>query len=65
MKRINSLKRKIYALLRDRSGDQLVSMLVIILIVIIVGGIALSLFSDSFSEIWSSMVDKMKSTFSL
>jgi len=65
MKKLFNLKKRTIEILSDRSGDQIVGTLVVVLIVIIVGGIVLSLFSDTVTEIWSLMVEKMKTVFNL
>ena len=65
MKKLFNLKKRTMDILSDRSGDQIVGTLVIVLITIIVGGALLTLFNDSVAEIWSSMIDKMKTVFNL
>lgn len=65
MKKLFNLKKRTMDILSDRSGDQIVGTLVVVLISIIVGGIVLTLFSDTVAEIWSLMVDKMKTVFNL
>ena len=65
MRKLFNLKKRTMDILSDKSGDQIVGNLVVVLIVIIVGGIVLSLFSDTVTEIWSLMVDKMKTVFNL
>lgn len=41
------------------SGDQMTGWLIVVLIVVVVGAVFMSLYQDSISDIWNSIVSKI------
>ncbi|MBE6081431.1 hypothetical protein EQM13_04790 [Acidilutibacter cellobiosedens] len=60
-------KRMVNALLKARnvltskSGDQMTGWLIVVLIVVVVGAVFMTLYQDSISTIWNSIVTKITS----
>ena len=66
--RLNSLRNKMTnALLKARglmvneSGDQMTGWLIVVLIVVVVGAVFMTLYQDSITQIWNSIVTKITS----
>ncbi|MFT9494507.1 MULTISPECIES: hypothetical protein [Thermotaleaceae] len=63
-------KRMVNALLKARnvltskSGDQMTGWLIVVLIVVVVGAVFMTLYQDSISTIWNSIVTKITSLLS-
>jgi len=47
--------------LANKSGDQMTGWLIVVLIVVVVGAVFLTLYKDSISTIWNSIVTKITS----
>lgn len=47
--------------LANKSGDQMTGWLIVVLIVVVVGAVFLTLYKDSISTIWNSVVTKITS----
>ncbi|RXE60775.1 hypothetical protein EFD62_00520 [Acetivibrio mesophilus] len=47
--------------LANKSGDQMTGWLIVVLIVVVVGAVFLTLYKDSISTIWYSIVAKITS----
>ncbi|WP_206172808.1 hypothetical protein [Acidilutibacter cellobiosedens] len=67
-RRENSMKKRmVNALLKARnvltskSGDQMTGWLIVVLIVVVVGAVFMTLYQDSISTIWNSIVTKITS----
>jgi len=45
----------------NKSGDQMTGWLIVVLIVVVVGAVFLTLYKDSISTIWNSIVTKITS----
>ncbi len=70
-RRENSMKKRMAnALLKARnvltskSGDQMTGWLIVVLIVVVVGAVFMTLYQDSISTIWNSIVTKITSLLS-
>ncbi|MFZ5967658.1 MAG: hypothetical protein ACOYVK_10880 [Bacillota bacterium] len=70
-RRENSMKKRMAnALLKTRgvliskSGDQMTGWLIVVLIVVVVGAVFMTLYQDSISTIWNSIVTKITSLLS-
>ena len=58
-KRIASALLKARNVLANPSGDQMTGWLIVVLIVVVVGAVFMTLYQDSISTIWSSIVTKI------
>jgi len=47
--------------LTNQSGDQMTGWLIVVLIVVVVGAVFMTLYQDSISQIWNSIVAKITS----
>jgi len=47
--------------LANKSGDQMTGWLIVVMIVVVVGAVFLTLYKDSISTIWNSIVTKITS----
>ncbi|WP_369282992.1 hypothetical protein [Oscillibacter sp. GMB15532] len=63
---LKSMKNKIqlaamkaHNVLTNPSGDQMTGWLIVVLIVVVVGAIFMTLYQDSISTIWNSIVSKI------
>ena len=45
--------------LTNQSGDQMTGWLIVVLIVVVVGAVFMTLYQDSISQIWNSIVAKI------
>lgn len=45
--------------LANKSGDQMTGWLIVVLIVVVVGAVFMTLYQDSISTIWNSIVSKI------
>ena len=45
--------------LANRSGDQMTGWLIVVLIVVVVGAVFMTLYQDSITQIWNSIVTKI------
>lgn len=70
-RRTNPMKKRIRnALLKARNvlanpyGDQMTGWLIVVLIVVVVGAVFMTLYQDSISTIWNSIVTKITSLLS-
>jgi Flp pilus assembly pilin Flp len=45
--------------LTNNSGDQMTGWLIVVLIVVVVGAVFMTLYQDSISEVWNSIVAKI------
>jgi len=57
--RMQSIGLKARSVLSNRSGDQMTGWLIVVLIVVVVGAVFMTLYQDSISTIWSSIVTKI------
>ncbi len=46
-------------LLQGKSGDQMTGWLIVVLLVVVVGAVFLTLYQDSISQVWNSIVSKI------
>ena len=67
-RRENSMKKrmanallKARSILTSKSGDQMTGWLIVVLIVVVVGAVFMTLYQDSISTIWNSIVTKITS----
>lgn len=51
-------------ILTNNSGDQMTGWLIVVLIVVVVGAVFITLYKDSISTIWNSIVTKITSLLS-
>jgi len=58
-KRIASALLKARNVLANPSGDQMTGWLIVVLIVVVVGAVFMTLYQDSISTIWNSIVAKI------
>lgn len=65
-RRINLMKNKITNaffkarnVLTNRSGDQMTGWLIVVLVVVVVGAVFLTLYQNSISTVWNSIVTKI------
>lgn len=63
---LKSMKNKIQAtamkarnVLMNPSGDQMTGWLIVVLIVVVVGAVFMTLYQDSISTVWNSIVSKI------
>jgi ABC-type Fe3+ transport system permease subunit len=45
--------------LTNRSGDQMTGWLIVVLVVVVVGAVFLTLYQDSITQVWNSIVTKI------
>ncbi|MBE6061911.1 MAG: hypothetical protein E7215_17370 [Clostridium sulfidigenes] len=57
--KINVAAVKATNVLTDPSGDQMTGWLIVVLIVVVVGAIFMSLYQNSITQIWNSIVAKI------
>lgn len=50
---------KVGNLLSNRDGDQMTGWLIVVLIVVVVGAVFMTLYQNSISQIWNSIVTKI------
>jgi len=46
-------------LLQSKSGDQMTGWLIVVLLVVVVGAVFLTLYQDSITQVWNSIVSKI------
>ena len=60
-KRMANALLKARSILTSKSGDQMTGWLIVVLIVVVVGAVFMTLYQDSISTIWNSIVTKITS----
>lgn len=66
MKKITyALRMKMNQLYWDKSGDMWINLLIGVVISVILGGVILTLSQTSINELWTGIINKFKSVFSL
>lgn len=60
-KRMSNALLKARNVLTSKSGDQMTGWLIVVLIVVVVGAVFMTLYQDSISTIWNSIVTKITS----
>ena len=60
-KRMANALLKARSVLTSKSGDQMTGWLIVVLIVVVVGAVFMTLYQDSISTIWNSIVTKITS----
>lgn len=55
---------KARSVLTNQSGDQMTGWLIVVLIVVVVGAVFMTLYQDSITQIWNSIVAKITSLIS-
>lgn len=50
---------KVKELLQSRNGDQMTGWLIVVLVVVVVGAVFMTLYQDSITTIWNSIVTKI------
>ncbi|TEB05619.1 hypothetical protein Psch_02660 [Pelotomaculum schinkii] len=50
---------KAHSVLTNRSGDQMTGWLIVVLVVVVVGAVFMTLYQDSITTIWNSIVSKI------
>lgn len=50
---------KVRQVLANSSGDQMTGWLIVVLIVVVVGAVFMTLYQDSITDIWNSIVTKI------
>jgi Flp pilus assembly pilin Flp len=50
---------KVRNILTDLSGDQMTGWLIVVLVVVVVGAVFMTLYQDSITTIWNSIVSKI------
>jgi len=63
-KRMANALLKARSVLTSKSGDQMTGWLIVVLIVVVVGAVFMTLYQDSISTIWNSIVTKITSLLS-
>lgn len=63
-KRMANALLKARNVLTSKSGDQMTGWLIVVLIVVVVGAVFMTLYQDSISTIWNSIVTKITSLLS-
>ena len=58
-KKIEKVAIKAKNMLMNPSGDQMTGWLIVVLIVVVVGAVFMTLYQDSISDIWNSIVSKI------
>ncbi|MFZ5967657.1 MAG: hypothetical protein ACOYVK_10875 [Bacillota bacterium] len=59
--KMQSMALKARRVLTNQSGDQMTGWLIVVLIVVVVGAVFMTLYQDSISQIWNSIVAKITS----
>lgn len=59
--KLQSMALKARRVLTNQSGDQMTGWLIVVLIVVVVGAVFMTLYQDSISQIWNSIVAKITS----
>lgn len=66
---MKAIKRRINQayldLILNSSGDQMTGWLIVVLLVVVTGAVFLVLYQDSISQLWTGVVNKMKTTFGI
>ncbi len=57
--KMQSMALKARSILTNQSGDQMTGWLIVVLIVVVVGAIFMTLYQDSITQIWNSIVAKI------
>jgi Flp pilus assembly pilin Flp len=57
--KMQSIALKARRVLTNQSGDQMTGWLIVVLIVVVVGAVFMTLYQDSISQIWNSIVAKI------
>ncbi|MBE6081430.1 hypothetical protein EQM13_04795 [Acidilutibacter cellobiosedens] len=57
--KMQSMALKARRVLTNQSGDQMTGWLIVVLIVVVVGAVFMTLYQDSISQIWNSIVAKI------
>lgn len=63
-KKISSALLRARNVLANPSGDQMTGWLIVVLIVVVVGAVFMTLYQDSITTIWNSIVTKITSLLS-
>lgn len=50
---------KVRNVLVNKSGDQMTGWLIVVLVVVVVGAVLMTLYRDSITQIWNSIVSKI------
>lgn len=50
---------KAKGILTNKSGDQMTGWLIVVLVVVVVGAVFLTLYQDSITQVWNSIVTKI------
>ena len=65
-RRANGMRNKIMnaflkarGLMLNKSGDQMTGWLIVVLVVVVVGAVFLTLYQDSITQVWNSIVTKI------
>ena len=57
--KVQSLSLKARKVVANQSGDQMTGWLIVVLIVVVVGAVFMTLYQDSITTIWNSIVAKI------
>lgn len=57
--KISMMSVKVRELLQSRNGDQMTGWLIVVLVVVVVGAVFMTLYQDSITTIWNSIVTKI------
>ncbi|MFT9494508.1 MULTISPECIES: hypothetical protein [Thermotaleaceae] len=57
--KMQSMALKARSILTNQSGDQMTGWLIVVLIVVVVGAVFMTLYQDSITQIWNSIVAKI------
>ena len=57
--KMNMLGMKTKKVLKDLSGDQMTGWLIVVLVVVVVGAVFMTLYQNSITTIWNSIVSKI------
>jgi len=57
--KMNMLGMKTKKVLTDLSGDQMTGWLIVVLVVVVVGAVFMTLYQNSITTIWNSIVSKI------
>ena len=57
--KLQSMELKVRRVLTNQSGDQMTGWLIVVLIVVVVGAVFMTLYQDSISQVWNSIVAKI------
>lgn len=57
--KMNMLRMKMKKVLTDLSGDQMTGWLIVVLVVVVVGAVFMTLYQNSITTIWNSIVSKI------